>query len=189
MVEFALLAPTAFLLLLGLVVLGLLVANQNLLSDAVRDTARAAAVCGGYNRDPRTQFPPPPGSSMPTQCEASSSTTAWANLDSYATLRLAVLAGGGALSAPTALANCKALPSGSALVCLYTTSGAAVTGNDYTGAGLIPNPQDDCQLGYKLGISSQEAQPLYLPLIGRFLGNGGTNTRNITADAEAVCEQ
>jgi TadE-like protein len=191
LVEFALLAPTAFLLLLGLIVVGLTVANQNLLTDGVRDTARAAAVCGGFNRDSKTQFPPPPGSSTPTICEPASTTTAWANLDTYATLRLAVLAGGGALSGPAVVpANCKSLPSGSALVCLYTANGAAVTGKDYTiSTPPVPNPLDDCQLGWKIGISGQEAQPLYLPLIGHFLGDGGTNTRNITADAEATCEQ
>jgi hypothetical protein len=190
-VEFALLAPTAFLLLMGLIVLGILVANQNLLTDGVRDTARAAAVCGGSNRDPKTQLPPPPTSTTPTACATTGTTSAWANLGTYAGLRLSFLAGGGALSLPSTPfpTNCKALTSGSALVCLYDASGAPATGKNYTGAGTLPNPLDDCQLGWKIGISGQDAQPLYMGLIGTFLGNGGTNTRTLTADAEAVCEQ
>lgn len=47
MVEFALIAPMAFLLLLGLLVMGIVVMNFIQLSNAVRDGARAAAVCGG----------------------------------------------------------------------------------------------------------------------------------------------
>jgi hypothetical protein len=188
-VEFSLLAPIAFLILMGLLVLGLVVANQNLLTDGVRDTARAAAVCGGSNRDPKTQLPPPPNSATPTLCEPTSTTTGWANLDAYARLRLNILAGGGLLSAPappTGVTSCKALPSSSALVCLYTASGAPATGKDYTGAA---NPLDDCQLGWKIGISTQEAQPLYMPLVGHVFGNAGSNTRTLTADAEATCEQ
>ena len=47
MVEFALVAPLAFLLLMGLLVLGIVVMNLIQLTNAVRDGARAAAVCGG----------------------------------------------------------------------------------------------------------------------------------------------
>jgi Flp pilus assembly protein TadG len=46
MVEFALVAPLAMLLLMGLVVLGVVVTDQVELTNAVRDGARAAAVCG-----------------------------------------------------------------------------------------------------------------------------------------------
>ena len=184
LVEFALLAPTAFLLLMGLVVGGILIANQNLLTDAVRDTARAAAVCGGSNRNPSTNFPPPPGSSTPTSCATSGTTSAWANLNTYTALREGVLAGGGSLSAPSATghANCEVLPNGSALVCLFDKSDTAVS-------SLVNNPIDDCQQGYKIEISGQVAQPLYLPLIGRFLGTAGGNTQTLSADAVAVCEQ
>jgi Flp pilus assembly protein TadG len=47
MVEFALVAPFLFLLIFGLAILGIAIANQIQLSNAVRDGARAAAICGG----------------------------------------------------------------------------------------------------------------------------------------------
>jgi len=55
MVEFALAAPMLLLLLFGSVVLGIAIANQVQLSNAARDGARAAAVCGGAGtRDANT---------------------------------------------------------------------------------------------------------------------------------------
>src|ERR1700726_2019755 len=45
-VEFALIGPTAFLLLIGAVVLGIVVTHEIQLTQAVRDGARAAAICG-----------------------------------------------------------------------------------------------------------------------------------------------
>lgn len=45
-VEFALVGPTAFLLLMGAVILGLVITNEIELTQAVRDGARAAAICG-----------------------------------------------------------------------------------------------------------------------------------------------
>ena len=45
-VEFALVAPLAFLLLMGLVILGIVITDQVQLTNAARDGARAAAVCG-----------------------------------------------------------------------------------------------------------------------------------------------
>ena len=51
LVEFALVAPIFVVLLLGLFVACIVVMNQNQLTNAVRDGARAAAVCGGPNRN------------------------------------------------------------------------------------------------------------------------------------------
>ncbi len=45
MVEFALVFPVAALLLLGIVVLGIVVMDQNALSTGVKAGARAAAIC------------------------------------------------------------------------------------------------------------------------------------------------
>jgi Flp pilus assembly protein TadG len=50
-VEFALLAPVALVLLIGIVIAGIVAMNYVQLHNAVRDGARAAAVCGGKNRD------------------------------------------------------------------------------------------------------------------------------------------
>jgi Flp pilus assembly protein TadG len=46
MVEFALVGPIAFLVLIGTVVLGIIVLHDIQLTQAVRDGARAAAICG-----------------------------------------------------------------------------------------------------------------------------------------------
>jgi TadE-like protein len=173
-VELALVGPIAFLILLGIIVVGIVVANQNLLSNGVRDTARAAAVCGGSSRDGQTELPPA-GSVSKKPCS-------WSNLDTFAKTRLGELAGGGGLSAPSGGSSCQALPSASALVCLYDSNDSAKA---FTG-----NPLDSCQPGYKIEISSRYAQPLFLPLVGEWLGsNGSTSTRTLSADAEATCEQ
>jgi TadE-like protein len=50
-VEFALLAPLALVLLIGIVIAGVTAMNYVQLHNAVRDGARAAAVCGGAARD------------------------------------------------------------------------------------------------------------------------------------------
>jgi Flp pilus assembly protein TadG len=46
MVEFALIAPAGFLLLLSILVVGILVTNYIQLANAARDGARVAAICG-----------------------------------------------------------------------------------------------------------------------------------------------
>jgi Flp pilus assembly protein TadG len=53
-VEFALLAPLALVLLIGIIISGIVAMNYVQLHNAVRDGARAAAVCGGSARDPQT---------------------------------------------------------------------------------------------------------------------------------------
>jgi Flp pilus assembly protein TadG len=50
LVEFALMAPFGLLLLMGTVVGGIFAMNYMQLQNAVRDGARAAAVCGGAER-------------------------------------------------------------------------------------------------------------------------------------------
>jgi Flp pilus assembly protein TadG len=174
LVEFALVGPLVLLVLLGITVCGIAVANQNLLSNGVRDAVRAAAVCGGIGRDSKTQ--------LPAAGAVSSNPCSWSHFDTYAQSRLAQLAGGNALSAPTGGTNCLALPSNSALVCLYD--------NTNTAKAFTGNPLDSCQVGYKIEVSAKYAQPLYLPLVGNVLGsNGSTTTRTLSADAVATCEQ
>src|SRR5437660_12933014 len=46
MVEFALLAPLFFLMVMGLIVSGIVVTNQVQLNNVVRDAARVAGACG-----------------------------------------------------------------------------------------------------------------------------------------------
>jgi hypothetical protein len=60
MVEFALIAPVAFLLLLGIIITGVVVTNYILLPNAARDGARLAAICGSGVNNPQpatTQMP------------------------------------------------------------------------------------------------------------------------------------
>jgi hypothetical protein len=174
LVEFALVGPLVLLVLLGIAICGIAVANQNLLSNGVRDAVRAAAVCGGSARDTKTQ--------LPAVGAVSSLPCSWSQFDTYAQSRLSQLAGGNALSAPPGGTNCLALPSNSALICLYDSTNTAKV---FTG-----NPLDSCQVGYKIEVSARYAQPLYLPLVGNVLGsNGSTTTRTLSADAVATCEQ
>jgi Flp pilus assembly protein TadG len=56
LVEFALLAPLFFLLVMGLVITGIVVTNQVQLNNVVRDAARVAGACGS-NSDNSEQVP------------------------------------------------------------------------------------------------------------------------------------
>jgi hypothetical protein len=61
MVEFALMAPMLFLLLMGIIVAAIVVTNMVQLQNTVRDAARAAAVCGGPSRPTGSDAPTLPG--------------------------------------------------------------------------------------------------------------------------------
>ncbi len=153
MVEFAFVAPLAFLLLIGVVVLGMVVSDQVGLTNAVRTGARAAAICGS---DPTGSTVLPDGK---TPCTSTSGVDA--NVGSYA---LSVLRGiQGAVSAPSITV---VAPDG-------TTSTSLAT----------------CRKGYTVVVSASFAQPLYVPMLGRVLGDSGSNTRTINVKAEATCEQ
>jgi len=149
LVEFALVAPLAMLLLMGLVVLGIVVTDQVELTNAVRDGARAAAVCGS---NPTGTTTLPDGSTACTD----------ANLAAY----LAGLANGSQGGAPAPI------------VTVYDTSHATV------GSSL-----SSCQKGYSIEVQATYAQPLFLPVVGHFLGDAGGSTRTINARADATCEQ
>ena len=69
LVEFALVAPIFVVLLLGLFVACIVIMNQNQLTNAVRDGARAAAVCGGPNRNNQPVTPTLPDGHTP--CDSS----------------------------------------------------------------------------------------------------------------------
>jgi Flp pilus assembly protein TadG len=150
-VEFALIGPTAFLLLIGAVVLAIVVTHEIQLSQAVRDGARAAAICGS-STDQST------GSTLPdgTPCTT-------ADLVHYINVRVDAVS-------PT-LAN-------QAVVTVFSPSGTNLGG-----------PASLCQSGYTAQVSISYQQPLYLPLVGVIFGSAGTNTRTISAQGEATCEQ
>ena len=70
MVEFALVAPTLFLLVIGLVITSTVVMNIIQLNNAVRDGARAASICGGIARDSRRPPPTMPDGHTPCSTAA-----------------------------------------------------------------------------------------------------------------------
>ena len=159
MVEFALLAPVLFLLVLGLVVVGIVVTNQVQVTNAVRDGARAAAVCGGPERNNLPSMPnaqPVPTLPNGQPCDST-------HLIQFIQSRL------------------NAVPSSTSLsVCVYTDSSCTATAT---------NVLDECSAGKVVEVDAAFQQPLYLPLVGRFVGDNGTSYRTVKASAQAVCEQ
>ncbi|HZS16035.1 MAG TPA: TadE family protein [Candidatus Dormibacteraeota bacterium] len=159
-VEFALVAPLLFLLILGIVVTAIVVTNQVQLSNAVRDGARAAGVCGGASRN---QLSPVPSLPDGNACDVS-------HLTAFIQNRLQAVPGAVNLT-----------------VCVGQT-GAASTGTDCssTDASVL----DHCQFHYTISVQATYDQPLYIPLVGKFFANDGTgNGRDLSAEAEASCER
>ena len=149
-------APLAMLLLMGLVVLGVMVTNQVQLTNAVRDGARAAAVCGS---NPTGTTTLPDGS---TPCTDTTSGSPDDKLTAWIISQANGSHGGVATVAFT----------------VYNASHTAVG----TTMSL-------CRKGYTVEVSTNYAQQIFVPLVGRWLGDGGGNTRTISAKAQATCEQ
>jgi Flp pilus assembly protein TadG len=166
MVEFALVAPVAFTLLLGLPVLAILVMGQIQLTNAVRDGIRAAAICGS---DPQQSNTLPDGT---TACTASGANPG-TNVKAYVDSRFDALQG-----------------SSDNAVIIYMNI-YDKTDATHTVKGTYPATM--CQRGQVIEVEAQYSQPLYVPFIGRLLGgsayNQASNTRTITDKAQAVCEQ
>jgi hypothetical protein len=167
-VEFAIVAPLAFLLFIGIVVFALLEMNQVQLSNLTRETARAAGVCGGAHRDTNSQLP-------------NGATCSYPNLKAYVSNRLNVLPSG-AVSKPATGSfgsNCDKTVA-NVVVCVWTSSHGTVA--------ITTNALDACVKGDEFEIITQFNQQLYVPLVGQFFGGSGT-TKSISADAYAECEQ
>lgn len=159
MVEFALLAPIFLLLLFGIIVGGVVVNAQVQLSNTVRDSVRAAAVCG----DSATNSDYGSGATAPSMTLPNGSDCTDATVKSYISGLLGKIPGGGRVASTS--------------YSVYDSS------NTLQGTTL-----DVCHKGDKVELSVTYSQPLFLPLIDRALGdNGGTN-RTLKADAQATCE-
>lgn len=158
-VEFALIGPTAFLLLIGAVVLGIVITHEIQLTQAVRDSARAAAICGSTT-DQATGTTLPDG----TLCTT-------AGITAYINARVDAVS-------PT-LAN-------QAVMTVFDASGTAVGTSSGSTVGTAAG---NCVPGYTLQVSITYQQPLFLPLVGALVGNPSTNTRTIAAQGGATCEQ
>ena len=160
LVEFALVSPLLLLFILGLTVGGIMVTNQVQLTNAVRDGARAAAVCGGPERN-----------SLPTEPNAQPVPTLPNGQTCDSTRLIAFIQ-----------SRLNAVPSATALsVCVYTAA--------TTCTSTQSNVLDECAAGKVVEVEASFQQPLYLPLVGHFFGDNGTDYRTISASADAVCEQ
>ena len=164
-VEFSLVAPVFVVLAMGAFVLGIVVMNQMQLANAVRDGARAAAVCGGPNRDSQPIVPTLPDGH--TSCDSTA-------LISYINSRLSAVPGGAITS-----------------VCVYVgssegdTSGTTCVASDPVDSNIL----DKCNKGTVVEVDIAYPQQLYVPVIGNLLGDHGTTVRTLHAAAQAVCEQ
>jgi hypothetical protein len=148
MIEFALLAPAFFFVVLALVILGIVVLNQVELSNGLRDGARAGGICGSqlFNTSTTTQLP------NGTLCTVP-------HLVTYVQSRISTIPGV-----------------------------TPVVSVDFSGGSSTS--ATTCSPGQKIKLTASYQQPLWVPLIGNFLGDtGNTGYRTVFANAEATCEQ
>jgi len=160
MVEFALIAPAGFLLLLSILVVGILVTNYIQLANAARDGARVAAICGS---SASAVMPDNSGACTP------------GNVSSYITAHLVALPAG-SVTPQIYFCTSAEVQSGTCAVPANLLSGTATS-------------FQQCQAGAIFEIDMYYDQPLYLPLVGNFFQTSPNNTRRLTASAEATCEQ
>ena len=160
MVEFALVGPLFFLLILGIIIVAIVVKNQIALSNVTRDAARAAAVCGSATSAGTSTLPDG------TTCSA-------ANLDTYVSNGLRGV--DPSLAGQETFKVCN-----TAKTTCYTSTGSG---------SAVANCQTGVTTSWTVEVSVTYTQPLYVPLIGYLIGNGTTNTRSISAAGEASCEQ
>jgi Flp pilus assembly protein TadG len=162
MVEFVLVAPAFLLVLLGVVVTGIVVMNIIAVNNAVRDIARASAVCGSLTDGSNTSASLPDGRSCTS-----------GNLQSYADQQLGALHAGAVV--------------GSVQV---TVVNPTATTNTTVGSGF-GSLSSACVAGQnQVKIHVTYSQPLYIPLVGLWLGsNGSTTSRQLDGTAEATCER
>lgn len=168
MVEFAVVAPIGFLLLVGIAILALVEMDSVQLSNLTRDAARAGAICGSSQRASGGLLP-------------DGSTCTYAHLQTYLSNRLRGLPSGSAGKPATGSfgSNCDTTAT-NAVVCVWTASHAMVS---ISGS----NPLDACARGDVLEVVTQFNAQLYVPVVGRFFGGG--STKSLQADATATCEQ
>jgi hypothetical protein len=158
-------APVFIVLVVGSFVLGVVVMNQLQLANAVRDGARAAAMCGGPNRN--TQPVPPSLPDGHSPCDSGA-------LIGYINSKLSAVPGGAITS-----------------VCVYVgssngdTSGTSCVAGDPVDANIL----DKCNKGTVVEVNIAYPQQLYVPMVGNLLGDRGGMVRTLHAAAQAVCEQ
>jgi Flp pilus assembly protein TadG len=165
-VEFAVLAPIAFLLLLGIVVVSIVVLHQTQLANASRDIARVAAICG-------SDVPPLYGG-----------TTNTTNLPNGQCSDNALLA-----YARAQLANIDSTVTWNPTITVTNASGVACTvagACTVTGSGLA---SCDATQGYVVHVTVTYPQSLYVPIVSNLFSNAPGGIRTLTATGVATCEQ
>jgi Flp pilus assembly protein TadG len=160
MIEFALLAPLGFLLLLSVIVMGIIVTNYIQLTNEARDGARVAAICGSSTT---AQMPNGKGPCTP------------ALVSSYITGNLVALPAG---SVTPQIYFCTTLDvqqgTCASSANLLSSSGASFA---------------QCQRGAIFQINVSYDQPLYFPLLSNLFQTKPNGTRTLSASAQATCEQ
>lgn len=156
MVEFVLVAPLVFLLLLGTIQLGFLFAGQNGLTNAAREAARYASTL------------PTPDTIVAGNCAVAGSNskvvydrltdTVSGNLRQYIPGYLP----GNLVSGTGGLANCGSWTG---------IGGGGVTGS---GVGYCAYPNADGTYSVRVRVTVLYRHPLFVPLVGRFFSAGDT---------------
>jgi Flp pilus assembly protein TadG len=162
MVEFALIGPLVFLLLLGIVVVAVVLLHEIQLTQGVRNGARAAALCGSAT-----------GSTTQAATLSDGTPCTGANLLRYINGQVTAVDPG--------LSN-------QASVTVYCNGTVPGCANGVTPSGASATAT--CLNGYTIEVSITYYQPLFVPLVGNVLGSvgGPSNTRKIVATGEATCE-
>jgi Flp pilus assembly protein TadG len=160
MIEFALLAPLGFLLLLSIVVTGIIVTNYIQLTNEARDGARVAAICGSSTS---AQMPNGKGTCTP------------ALVASYITGNMVALPAG---SVTPQIYWCTTVD---------VQSGTCASSANLLSASATSFKQ--CQAGAIFQINMSYDQPLYFPLLSNLFQTKPNGTRTLSASAQATCEQ
>jgi Flp pilus assembly protein TadG len=158
MVEFTLVAPMGFLLLLGIIVVAIIVTNFIQLTNEAREGARIAAICGEGSATTPAQMPD--GSGPCTD----------AAIATYITTHLVAVPGG---SVNPKIYVCTPAQAASD-VC--STQGSQGIANCYGQSGRI------------VEVDMSYDQPLYLPLVSGVFSTNSNGTRTLKASAQATCE-
>jgi Flp pilus assembly protein TadG len=162
MAEFALIAPTVFLLLMSIVVVGIVITNFIQVTNVARQGARLAAICASQ---------PSPG----TIPDGSSRTCDVTNIQAFMESQLSAVPAGSVT--PTIE------------VCSNGTSTSSCSTSSSSSKNPLTNiSQGVCNTGQLIQVQMQYSQPLYLPLVAGFFETNSNGTRLLQAQAEAACE-
>lgn len=167
--EFALVAPIFFLVILGILQMGLLFAGQNGLTNAAREAARYASTL------------PTPNTSVAGNCNSSGTNAevAYTRLTGFSMRQYvpAFIAANIVQGTPSGLANCAAW----ALSLPPTGAGIAYCKQDNT-----PADATDDSWAVRVRVVMVYRHPMFIPLVGRIFSS--TNTWQLGATEEMRVE-